>query len=177
MILTGSEILKNIENKKIIIDPFDASKLNPNSYNFTLGNRLVVYNNYVLDAKKNNDAREIIIPEEGITLASGTVYLGHTVEVVGSDHFVPIIRGRSSIGRLGLFINITADLIDIGSFNQLTLQLNAVQPVTIYPGMQIGQVTFWIPLGKIEKYNGRYQGSAGPITSKMYMDFFNGNEG
>jgi dCTP deaminase len=173
MILTGSEILKNIENKKIIVDPFSSSQLNPNSYNFTLGNRLVVYNNYILDAKQNNEAREILIPEEGITLATGTVYLGHTVEVVGSDYFVPIIRGRSSIGRLGLFINITADLIDIGSISQLTLQLNAVQPVTIYSGMQIGQVTFWTPFGEIKKYDGRYKESDGPITSKMYLDFIN----
>ncbi|MDR1982854.1 MAG: dCTP deaminase [Holosporaceae bacterium] len=173
MILTGSEILKNVENKKIIIDAFNVSQLNPNSYNFTLGNKLMIYNNYVLDAKKDNKAREIIIPEEGITLASGTIYLGHTVEVIGSDYFVPIIRGRSSIGRLGLFINITADLIDIGSINQLTLQLNAVQPVTIYPGMQIGQVTFWTTLGKITKYDGRYKGFQGPITSRMYLDFNN----
>ncbi|MDR2723952.1 MAG: dCTP deaminase [Holosporaceae bacterium] len=175
MILTGSEVLKNVENGKIIIDPFNISQLNPNSYNFTLGTKLLVYNNYVLDAKKDNDAREIIIPEEGITLANGTVYLGHTQEVIGSDHFVPIIRGRSSIGRLGLFINITADLIDIGSINQLTLQLNAVQPVTIYPAMQIGQVTFWVPLGNIKKYDGRYRGSAGPVTSKIYLDFDDNN--
>jgi dCTP deaminase len=171
MILTGSEILRNVENGKITIDPFNASQLNPNSYNFTLGAKLMIYNNYVLDAKKNNEAREIVIPEEGITLANGTVYLGHTKEVIGSDNFVPIIRGRSSIGRLGLFINITADLIDLGSINQLTLQLNAVQPVTIYPGMQIGQVTFWTPLGEIKKYEGRYKKSAGPVASKMYLDF------
>jgi dCTP deaminase len=173
MILTGSEILKNVENKKIIVDPFNASQLNPNSYNFTLGNKLVVYNNYILDAKQNNEAREMLIPEEGITLATGTVYLGHTREIIGSDYFVPIIRGRSSIGRLGLFINITADLIDIGSISQLTLQLNAVQPVTIYSGMQIGQVTFWTPFGEIKKYDGRYKETDGPITSKMYMDFIN----
>jgi dCTP deaminase len=171
MILTGNEILRSTENKKIIIDPFNISQLNPNSYNFTLGNRLVIYNNYILDTKKNNESREIIIPENGITLAVGTIYLGHTLEVIGSNYFVPIIRGRSSIGRLGLFINITADLIDIGSINQLTLQLNAVQPVTIYPGMQIGQVTFWQPLGEIKKYEGRYKESAGPVASKMYLDF------
>ncbi|MDR0678195.1 MAG: dCTP deaminase [Holosporaceae bacterium] len=176
MILTGSEISKNVENKKIIIDAFNISQLNPNSYNFTLGNRLMIYNNYVLDAQKDNTAREIIIPKEGITLASGTIYLGHTVEIIGSDYFVPIIRGRSSIGRLGLFINITADLIDIGSIGQLTLQLNAVQPVTIYPGMQIGQVTFWTSMGEIRKYEGRYKGSKGPITSKMYLDFNNGTK-
>jgi dCTP deaminase len=171
MILTGQEILKNIENKKIIVDPFNISQLNPNSYNFTLGNRLMIYNNYILDARKDNDVRELIIPEGGITLAQGTIYLGHTQEVIGSEHFVPIIRGRSSIGRLGLFINITADLIDIGSINQLTLQLNAVQPITIYPGMQIGQVTFWVPCGTIKKYEGRYKGSKGPVASKMYLDF------
>ncbi|MDR1561256.1 MAG: hypothetical protein LBS23_02780, partial [Holosporaceae bacterium] len=141
MILTGSEILKNIEDKKIVVDPFKISQLNPNSYNFTLGNKLMMYNNYMLDSKKDNEVREIIIPESGITLAHGTIYLGCTQEIIGSDYFVPIIKGRSSIGRLGLFINITADLIDIGSINQITLQLSAVQPVTVYPGMQIGQVT------------------------------------
>lgn len=171
MILTGSEIQKNVENGKIVIDPFDVSRLNPNSYNFTLGDKLLVYENYVLDAKKENPVREIIIPKEGYTLAYGTVYLGCTAEKIGSDYFVPIIRGRSSIGRLGLFINITADLIDLGSVNQLTLQLNAVQPITIYPGMQIGQVTFWQPLGEIEKYNGRYKNSNGPVSSRMHLDF------
>lgn len=171
MILTGNEILKNVQDKKITIAPFNESLLNPNSYNFTLGNKLMVYNNYVLDSRKDNDVREIIIPEDGITLASGTVYLGCTREIIGSDYFVPIIRGRSSIGRLGLFINITADLIDLGSISQLTLQLNAVQPVTIYPGMQIGQVTFWTPCGKIKKYDGRYRDSKGPVPSKMYLDF------
>ncbi len=171
MILTGNEIIKNVREGKIVIDPFHEDQVNPNSYNFTLGNSLLVYNNYVLDAKKDNEVHEIKIPEDGITLAHGTVYLGCTAEIIGSDYFVPIIRGRSSIGRLGLFINITADLIDIGSINQLTLQLNAVQPITIYPKMQIGQVTFWKPEGEIKKYQGRYSKSVGPVASKMYMDF------
>lgn len=171
MILTGSEILKNIKDQKIVVEPFREEQLNPNSYNFTLGNKLLVYNNYILDAKQNNDVREIDIPTDGLTLASGTVYLGCTQEIIGSDYFVPIIRGRSSIGRLGLFINITADLIDLGSIGRITLQLNAVQPVTVYPGMQIGQVTFWKPLGDIKKYDGRYVGANKPEGSKMYMDF------
>ncbi len=172
MILTGSEILKNVEEKKIVIDPFNVNQLNPNSYNFTLGNKLIVYNDYVLDAKKQNNIREIEIPEEGVTLAPGIVYLAHTKEVLGSDFFVPIIRGRSSIGRLGLFVNITADLIDLGAICQLTLQLSAVQPVIIYPGMQIGQVTFWRVHGEIEeKYHGRYKDAKGPVASKMYQDF------
>lgn len=172
MILTGSEILKNVESKKIVIDPFNMSQLNPNSYNFTLGNKLLVYDNHVLDTKKNNMVREITIPEDGLTLSPGIVYLANTKETIGSDYFVPIIRGRSSIGRLGLFVNITADLIDLGSINQITLQLSAVQPVTVYPGLQIGQVTFWQVMGEIsERYNGRYKNEKSPSASKMYQDF------
>lgn len=171
MILTGSEIAKNVKEKKIIIEPFNEAQLNPNSYNFTIGNKLLVYEDYILDAKKDNKVREMMIPEDGLTLAPGTIYLACTREVVGSDYFVPVIRGRSSIGRLGLFINITADLIDLGSIGQFTLQLNAVQPVKIYEGMQIGQVTFWQPLGELSKYNGKYANSEGPIASRMYQDF------
>ncbi|MBE6446873.1 MAG: dCTP deaminase [Alphaproteobacteria bacterium] len=172
MILTGSEILKNIENKKIIIDPFDVSQLNPNSYNFTLSSKLLVYDNHVLDVKQNNPFREIVIPQEGLILSPGVVYLASTKETIGSDFFVPIIRGRSSIGRLGLFVNITADLIDLGSVNRITLQLSAVQPVTVYPGLQIGQVTFWQVMGEIsERYSGRYKSEESPSPSKMYQDF------
>lgn len=171
MILTGQEILKNVQEKKIIIDRFDEKLLNPNSYNFTLSNKLLVYKNFVLDAKKENEVEEIIIPESGYTLTNNNVYLGCTEEIIGSDCFVPIIRGRSSIGRLGLFVNITSDLIDIGAIGKITLQLTAVQPVIVYPGMQVGQVTFWKTLGEITKYKGRYQNCTGPIASKMYQDF------
>lgn len=111
------------------------------------------------------------MPDEGIVLQPGRIYLGHTLEVMGSDHYVPIIRGRSSVARLGLFVHVTADLIDIGSHNQWTLQFHAVQPVRIYPGMRIGQVTFWHPDGKIELYRGKYQGSMGPRGSEVHRDF------
>lgn len=121
MILTGKEIKKNLQEKKIVIDKFDESHLNPNSYNFTLSNKLLIYKNFVLDAKVKNEVTEITIPEEGYTLANNVVYLGCTQEIIGSDYFVPIIRGRSSIGRLGLFVNITSDLIDIGAVGQVTL--------------------------------------------------------
>lgn len=171
MILTGQEIRKNVKEKKIIIDGFDEKLLNPNSYNFTLSNKLLVYKNFVLDAKANNEVEEVTIPESGYTLANNIIYLGCTQEVIGSDYFVPIIRGRSSIGRLGLFVNITSDLIDIGAIGRITLQLNAVQPMIVYPGMQVGQVTFWKPLGNITTYKGRYQHCSGPAASKMYQDF------
>jgi dCTP deaminase len=173
MILTGSEIYKNVQNGKIIIDPFCTQQLNPNSYNFRLGKRIIAYENHILDPYKNNPTKEFVIPESGITLYPNTLYLGHTEEKMGSEHYVPIIRGRSSTGRLGLFVHITADLIDIGSINQWTLQMYAVQPITIYPGMLIGQVTFWQTTGDITLYKGKYQGSMGPVASLVHKDCIN----
>lgn len=171
MILTGEKIHKEVQDGKIQIEPFNLKNLNPNSYNFTLGNEIVVYKEKVLDSKKKNDTQTIIIPKQGLLLKPDTVYLGHTVEVMGSNSYVPIIRGRSSIGRLGIFINITADLIDIGSVNQWTLQMHVVQPVKVYAGMQIGQVTFWRVEGDVLLYDGKYQGSRGPVASRIYKDF------
>lgn len=171
MILTGDEIQKNVLNKKIIIDPFDEKNINPNSYNFSLGSKIKVYKDYVLDPKEENLVEEFYIPECGMHLNPSILYLGHTKETMGSNYFVPIIRGRSSTGRLGIFIHITADLIDIGSINQWTLMMHVVQPVKIYPNMPIGQVTFWSVLGDISLYCGKYQGSIGPKESKIYKDF------
>ena len=68
-------------------------------------------------------------------------------------------------------MHITADLIDIGSYNQWTLQLHAIQPVRVYPNMLIGQVTFWCVKGEITLYSGKYQGSKGPMESEIYKDF------
>ncbi len=171
MILTGLEIIKQVKGGKLQIDPFDVEQINPNSYNFRLGATLKYYINDVLDPKVKQEVKTVSLPDEGYILSPGRIYLGHTFEVMGSDHYVPIIKGRSSSARLGLFIHVTADLIDIGSHNQWTLQLYAVQPIKIYPGMLIGQVTFWQVIGEIEKYSGKYQGSLGPCESKIYEDF------
>lgn len=171
MILTGKKIEEEVANGRIIINPFDKAQLNPNSYNFTLGNTLKIYKNLILDPKIKNETEVIVIPKDGIVLEQNKLYLGHTLEVMGSNDYVPIIRGRSSTGRLGLFIHITSDLIDIGSINQWTLMLHAVQKVRVYPGMLIGQVTFWKISGAINLYNGKYQGSIGPRESEIYRDF------
>jgi dCTP deaminase len=171
MILTGKKIQEKVLQKEIIIDPFYPAQINPNSYDFRLGKTLRIYKDYVLDPKKENETELIEIPREGTVLEPGLLYLGHTEEVMGSDFYVPIIRGRSSVGRVGLFIHITADLIDIGSVNQWTLQLHCVQPIRIYAGMLIGQVTFWKVEGEIIPYKGKYQGSRGPMSSQIHKDF------
>jgi dCTP deaminase len=171
VILTGPEIQREWSNGRIDIRPFEPAQINPNSYDFRLGATLKTYVNYVLDPQYPNAATELLIPSDGIVLQPGRIYLGHTLEVMGSDHYVPIIRGKSSTARLGLFIHITADVIDIGSHNQWTLQLNPVQPIRLYPNMRIGQVTFWTVVGEITLYEGKYQGSMGPIESQIHSDF------
>lgn len=171
MILTGQEIIKQVNEGKIEINPFNVEQINPNSYNFKLGNKIKHYVNDILDPKIKQPVIELTMGNEGFVLTPGKIFLGHTLEVMGSDHYVPIVKGRSSTARLGLFIHITADIIDIGSHNQWTLQMYAVQPVRIYPGMLIGQVTFWKVLGEIELYRGKYQGSTGPVESHIYKDF------
>ena len=172
MILTGKEISKQVLKKKIIISPFNSKNVNPNSYNIELGDYLKVYEEgSVLDSKKPLKTRIIPIDDNGIVLEPNKVYLGYSKEIIGSDYFVPTITGRSSTGRLGLFVQITADLVDIGFKGNLTFQLHAVQPLRIYKGMKLGQVCFWKPKGKIKLYNGKYQNSVGPQESKVWKDF------
>jgi len=171
MILTGSKIQQEVSNGRIIIEPFDEKQLNPNSYDFRLGDTIKTYHSKVLDTRKINLTKTRSIPTSGLILTPDTIYLGHTKEKIGSDHYVPIIKGKSSTGRVGLFIYITANLIDIGFLGQFTLMMHAVQPVKIYPDMRIGQVTFWKVIGNIHLYEGKYQGSQGPSESQSYKDF------
>lgn len=167
MILTGTEIMRQVELGAITISPFDRKKINPNSYDFCLGGDLLVYRRKILDAKKANATRQIHIDTAGVELSPERIYLGHTVEHFATDQFVPIFFAKSSIARLGLFIHVTANLIDIGHRGQWTLHLHAVQPLRIYPGMLIGQATFWRTEGDVRLYSGKYQDSEGPIASRL----------
>ncbi|MCF8785252.1 dCTP deaminase [Rhodococcus ruber] len=171
MILSGHEIFRAVENGDIVVAPFNASQLGTNSYDFRLGPTLLQYREPSVDVRVNNPTNELTIGPEGIILRAGEFYLGHTLEVMGSNRYVPIIKGKSSIARLGLFIHATADLIDIGSINQWTLQLVPTIDVKLYPGMKIGQVTFWTVAGDIQLYQGKYAGSRGPVASRGYLDF------
>ena len=171
MILTGKEITKQVNKNKIIISPFNKDNINPNSYNVELGDYLKVYKDNVLDSKNKLKTKIIHIGKDGVLLDPNKVYLGYTKEIIGSDYFVPTITGRSSTGRLGLFVQITADLVDIGFKGNLTFQLHAVQPLKIYKGMKLGQICFWKPKGKIKLYDGKYQNSVGPQESQVWKDF------
>lgn len=170
MILTGPEIKNQRAAGRLWIDPFEEQNLQPNSYDFTLGPVLLRYKNEGLDSARENPYDLITVGADGYLLDPSRIYLGHTVEIMGSDSFVPIIRGRSSFARLGLFVHVTADLIDIGSHNQWTLQLHCIQPLRLYAGMSVGQVTFWTVQGEVILYSGKYQGSRGPSPSQSFRE-------
>ena len=171
MILTGPQIRASVADGDIVIRPFRTRQIAPNAYDFRLGNRCCIYTAKTIDAAIANRTRTFTIPSDGFILKPKRVYLVNTEETMGSTRFVPIIRGRSSVGRLGVFIDITADLIDLGSINQWTLQLHAVQPVRIYPGMLIGQVTFWRTYGRRMQYRGKYAQLTSPVPSLSHLDF------
>ncbi len=171
MILTGPEIKNQVAQGKIRIDLFRPEQVNTNSYDLRLGNKYLVYRDRVIDPMRPAEHEILDIPSDGLTLQAGQFVLGETEERVGSDHFVPILHAKSGTARSGLFVHVTADLIDIGSFGKLTLQLFATLPVRVFAGQRIAQVSFWKPLGEIKLYSGKYQGSDGPRPSLCYKDF------
>lgn len=171
MILTGSEIQKQHNAGIIVIDPFISEFINPNSYDLRLGNQLLIYDEPELSPQKNNRFHIETISESGYILKKNCFYLGSSIERIGSTKFVPLIHAKSGIARLGLFVHITADLIDIGSIGTTTFQLYPTLDIRVFPGMRIGQVSFWTVKGDIRLYQGKYQGSEGPQPSKSYMSF------
>lgn len=171
MILTGKKILEEVEGGKIRIEPFDAARITTNSYDLALGKKLIRYTSEVLDPKIRPEFETVEIPAGGYLMQPGEFLLGHTEEKIGSDHYVPLIHARSGVARMGLFVHVTADLIDIGSYGNSTLQLHSTLPVRLYAGMKLAQVTFWVPKGDIRLYAGKYQHSEGPQISKTYLDY------
>ena len=171
MILSGKEIQREL-GKRIFIEPFDPSRLNPNSYNLTLHDELLVYDSPVLDMKKPNPAHTIRIPESGLRLEPGRLYLGRTREFTRTEGFVPMLEGRSSVGRLGLFIHVTAGFGDVGFAGYWTLEIFCVQPIVIYPGVELCQIYYHTIQGDYEPYrSGKYQNNQGIQPSVLYRDF------
>jgi dCTP deaminase len=171
MILSGREI-KNKLGNEIIIEPFDEKQLNPNSYNLKLHNELLVYDEEILDMKKPNKVKALTIPPEGLVLEPGVLYLGRTVEYTSTDKYVPMLEGRSSIGRLGLFIHVTAGFGDVGFKGFWTLEIFCIHPIRVYPEVEICQVYYHAVEGDYDKYiSGKYQNNTGVQPSLLYKDF------
>jgi dCTP deaminase len=170
MILSGHEIRRQL-GRNIVIDPFDEERLNPNSYNLSLHDELLVYEEVVLDMRKSNRVERITIPSDGLVLTPNQLYLGRTIERTETHNLVPMIEGRSSIGRLGLFVHVTAGFGDVGFSGYWTLEMFAVQPVKIYPGVPICQIFFHEVVGEITEYTStKYQHNRDIQPSMLFRE-------
>lgn len=171
MILSGLQIKEKM-GKDIVISPFDEKFINPNSCNLRLHDELLVYDTDVLDMKKENTASMVKIPPEGLLLMPHKLYLGRTHEYTETHNHVPILDGRSSVGRLGLFIHVTAGFGDVGFKGYWTLELHCVQPIVIYPLVEICQIRYYKIDGDYKPYSsGKYQNNVGIQPSQLYKDF------
>lgn len=170
MILTGEEIRRNL-GTNIVIEPFQEERLNPNSYNLTLHDEIMTYEEVVLDMRQPNRVRRLTIPAEGLVLAPNQLYLARTVERTETHNLVPMIEGRSSIARLGLFVHVTAGFGDVGFCGYWTLEMMAVQPVRIYPGIPICQIIYHTLVGSVTPYESeKYQHNSDIQPSLLYRE-------
>lgn len=170
MILSGDEIQRRFGDQ-ILLDPFDPKRINPNSYDLSLHHELLVYEEVVLDAAMPNRYRRIEIPAEGITLQPNMLYLGRTVEHTETHNLVPVLQGRSSFGRLGLYVNPGGSLGHSGYCGTWTLEMHCVQPVRIYAGMQICQIYYMELSGHCNAYcSDKYQHSRDIQPSLIYRE-------
>ena len=177
MVLSGKEIRRQL-GSNIVIDPFHPDRLNPNSYNLSLHDELRVYDRDVLDMREENPSTKLRIPPEGLVLEPNRLYLGRTLEYTATDGYVPMLEGRSSIGRLGLFVHITAGFGDVGFRGYWTLEIFCVQPIRIYAGVQICQIFYHTIEGDYESYDGgKYQNNSDIQHSFLFREFAAGRTG
>jgi dCTP deaminase len=187
-ILLKSEIEHKVKEKRIHIYPYTPSQIGPNSYDVRLSPVLKVYDFHAmrsvrecLDCASENPTKTFEIPLEGYVLQPGVLYLGSTVEEAGSDYYIPMYEGRSSMARLGIQSHVSAGFGDIGFKSNWTLEIIVVHPVRVYPNMRIGQIYFHHVSSEVaegaQKYHGKYATQTSPQESKSYLDFETENVG
>jgi dCTP deaminase len=178
MILSDKEILKEIEQGNILIEPFQITNLGTNSYDVHLGKYLAHYEDEILDARKHNKIQLFEIPEDGYVLEPNQLYLGVTAEYTETHKQVPFLEGKSSVGRLGIDIHATAGKGDVGFCNHWTLEISVSHKVRVYAGMPIGQLIFFEVKGDIQNYynsksSAKYnQRTDKPVESMMWRNKF-----
>ncbi len=178
MILTDQAIEDAIRTGDIEIDPWRSEQLNPSSYDLTLGDKVLVYDfelTEIHDVKREPTRfRHALIDDRGFVVHPGKGYLMHTVERVASRRCVPVLDGKSSLGRLFVSVHQTAGYGDIGFDGQYTLEVTTMYSIRLYAGMRIAQMRFHETLGQVGKpYEGNYVGEAamGPVPSRAWKQF------
>lgn len=178
MVLSDTAILQEIKEGSIVIKPFDMSCLGSNSYDVHLSKYLAVYEDEILDAAHHNKLRHFEIPKEGYILLPGRLYLGSTIEYTETHKHYPQLNGKSSTGRLGISIHLTAGNGDVGFCNYWTLEFSVMQPVRVYEGMPIGQLIYTTVEGSVKnlyykKPNAKFvEKDPRPKESGMYKNKF-----
>jgi dCTP deaminase len=186
MILSDRTIREELASGRVEIDPLDESCIQPSSVDLHLDRYFRVFRNHttgIIDVKQNlEDLTELVdvLDDEPFILHPGEFVLGSTTERVKlPTDLVARLEGKSSLGRLGLLIHSTAGFVDAGWDGQLTLELSNVAnlPITLYPGMRIGQISFIrmtsdadVPYGS-GAIGSKYQGQRGPIPSRYWENF------
>jgi len=186
MIFSDRTIKAAMANTRITIDPYDESMVQPSSVDIRCDPKFRVFENHkyaLIDPKAPQGDLTVGVTaseDDPFILHPGEFVLGSTLEVIGlADDIVARLEGKSSLGRLGLLIHSTAGFIDPGFTGQVTLELSNVAnlPIAIYPGMKIGQISFYqmttpaeFPYGSPE-LGSKYQGQSGPTPSQMHQDF------
>jgi len=186
VVLSDRTIRQEIESGRIVIDPFEASNVQPSSVDVRVDRQFRVFHNArypFIDVRQPMDGLTELVEisdEEPFILHPGEFVLGQTLErVTLPDDLVARLEGKSSLGRLGLLIHSTAGFVDSGFSGNLTLELSNVAnlPITIYHGMPIGQISFMRMDGPVERPYGsgeagsKYQGQAEPTPSRFYLNF------
>lgn len=186
MILSDRTLREQVAAGRIVIEPFDERCIQPSSIDVKIHNLFRVFRNHtarVIDVKTDmTDLTELVdIPADGVfMLHPGEFVLGSTLERIAvPDDLVARIDGKSSLGRLGLIIHSTAGFIDPGFDGHITLELTniATLPITLYPGMKVGQVSFMQMTTAADQPYGsgargsKYQGQRGPTPSRYFENF------
>jgi dCTP deaminase len=186
MLLSDGEIKKELAGGRLVLEPFDAGLVQPSSVDMRLDRYFRVFNNskytHIDPALQQDDLTTLAEPagDDPFVLHPGEFVLGSTLEVVTlPDDLAGRLEGKSSLGRLGLLTHSTAGWIDPGFTGHITLELSNVAnlPITLWPGMKIGQLCLFRlaspaehPYGS-QMYGSRYQGQRGPTPSRSWQGF------
>jgi dCTP deaminase len=176
MILSDSAILEALGKGDVVIEPFNLKNVNPNSVDLTLNENYATYIYQPLDVKKENKVIRYVIPDDGIVLQPNLLYLMSTNEKAGTKIHHSQLKGKSSLARLGIFIDCTASWGDTGFINNWTLEVSVVHPVRIYKNMKICQIIFTTVLGEVglpydKKPDSKYNGDNIAKESLSHLNF------
>ncbi|GAB2688431.1 dCTP deaminase [Kitasatospora kifunensis] len=186
MLLSDKDIRTEIDNGRVVIDPFDPAMVQPSSIDVRLDRFFRVFENHryphIDPSEEQPDLTRLVEPDgdDAFILHPGEFVLASTYEVISlPDDVASRLEGKSSLGRLGLLTHSTAGFIDPGFSGHVTLELSnvATLPIKLYPGMKIGQLCLFRlsspsehPYGSA-RYGSRYQGQRGPTPSRSYLNF------